>query len=495
MKVTFVYYDAIKPGHKTWRGMYNFAIASLSGVLKKEGIETSLLHLWQPPGRDDYKRLINEEAPDIVAFSVTTNVFPYSLELARWTRETTRAPIVFGGVHAILDPESIVAEDAVDAVCVGEGEWALLDLARSFSGEGTIRKDIENMWVKDGGTVHRNERRLIPDLDVLPFPDKSIFDYERIYREVEQRGLFIASRGCPFGCAYCCNRSIREALGYTPGGYVRFKSVGYIIAEIKDELERYPFVKRVHFEDDILPARPDWFAAFIDAYRREIGLPFDCNLMPAMATREIVDLLKLGGCDKVLIGIESGNDRVRREVMNRSVSTEKIKEAFSLVKEAGMTTYAFNMVGLPGEDAGMMLDTLKLNAEISPDQGQVMIFFPYPKTLLYRRCREEGLLTGRHLPSYEVDTVLDFGRATRARIIFLRHYWSILQKLYERAFRLRGRVGKAAVAVLDGFLKSRAPALLLFPLMNRLMNFLYSSRLTTSLGRFVKRRVLDRREF
>ncbi len=207
------------------------------------------------------------------------------------------------------------------------------------------------------------------------------------------------------------------------------------------------------------------------------------------------DLLKHGGCDKVLIGIESGNDRVRREVMNRSVSTEKIKEAFSLVKEAGMTTYAFNMVGLPGEDASMMLDTLKLNAEISPDQGQVMIFFPYPKTLLYSRCREEGLLTERHLPSYEVDTVLDFGRAKRARIIFLRHYWSILQKLYERAFRLRGRVGKAAVAVLDGFLKSRAVAFLLFPLMNRLMDFLYSSRLTTSLGRFVKRRVLDRREF
>lgn len=495
MKVTFVYYDAIKPGHKTWRGMYNFAVASLAGVLRKEGFETSLIHLWHPPGKDDYARMMAEEDPDIVAFSATTNVFPYSLELARWTRETTGAPIVFGGVHAILDPESIIGEDPVDAVCVGEGEWALLDLARGFAAGDGIRKDIPNMWVKEGGTVHRNERCLIPDLDALPFPDKSIFDYERIYREVEQRGLFIASRGCPFVCAYCCNRSIREALGYTPGGYVRFKSVAYIISEIKDELERYPFVERVHFEDDILPARPDWFGQFIEAYRSEIGLPFDCNLMPAMATREIVRLLKHGGCDKVLIGIESGNENVRREVMKRSVSTEKIKEAFSLVKEAGITTYAFNMVGLPGEDASMMLDTLKLNAEISPDQGQVMIFFPYPKTVLYDRCRDEGLLTGRHLPSYEVDTVLDFGRATRARIVFLRHYWSILQKLYERALGLSGFAGRAAVRVLDGVLKSRLAALLLFPLMNRLMDFLYSSRLTTSLGRFIKRRVLDRREF
>ena len=495
MKITFVYYDAIKPGHRTWRGMYNFGIASLSAVLKKEGFETSLIHIWQPVERREYERLIREEGPDIVAFSVTTNIFPNAREIAGWTKGVVDAPVVFGGVHAILDPESVLADSSIDAVCTGEGEWALLEFARCLSGNGRSGRYIKNMWIKEGGIVHRNDRYLIPDLDSLPFPDKEIFDYERIYREVERRGLFIASRGCPYTCAYCCNRSIREALGYTPGGYVRFKTVDYIIAEIKDEILRYPFVERIHFEDDILPIDRVWFGEFIETYRREIGLPFDCNLMPAMATKEIVDLLKRGGCDKVLIGIESGNDYVRREVMNRAVSTDKIREAFSLVREAGMVSYAFNMVGLPGEDAGMMLDTLKLNAEISPDQNQVMIFYPYPGTLLYRKCEEEGLLTERNLPSYEVDTVLNYGRSHRARIIFLRHYWSILQRVYERVFMLPGKASRIAVAVFDGLLTSRLTALALFPLMNKLMDFLYSSRITTSLGRLIKRRVFDRREF
>ncbi|NVL91364.1 MAG: B12-binding domain-containing radical SAM protein, partial [Desulfobacterales bacterium] len=422
----------ITPGQRTH---YHSAIGSLSAALKAAGHKTGLLHLVKPVDEKELIQSISEQAPDMVGFSTMTNGFRHVKKMAVMLKRHFNFPIICGGVHPTLDPEGTIREEGIDMVCIGEGEGALVELCNKME-RGEDITAIPNLWVKVGKKVFRNPPRpLIKNLDVLPFEDRAIFDYERLEESRNHAARIMASRGCPYSCTYCCNRQIREVYK-NKGRYVRFKSVDRLLSEIEQMIRSYPFIEFLIFHDDILPLRLDWLRHFAGEYKDRIGLPFRCNCRPDLVSEERIQLLRKAGCVKVNFGVESGNEYVRNQVLNRKITRTQIINAFALCRSQGIATQSFNMVGLPFEDAHSILDTIKLNAQIRPDMIMRSFFYPYPETELYQTCRRGGFLTDREFDTPYEGTIISQPTLSESQVNFAYQFFHELVKLYILCERL-----------------------------------------------------------
>ena len=400
MKVCLVYPDIGGVEHYGARKYYH-GLGYLSSVLKQAGHETALMYLRREPVRDDFMQQVTTIAPSLVAFSSTTHQYPYVVRCARWIKESMPGlPIIVGGPHSTLAPEQVLASPDIDLVCIGEGEYPLLDLASALE-EGRDTSGIPNLWLRRNGRLIRNPLRpLLADLDELPFPDRELFDFRGILAANDGWVDMMAGRGCPYGCSYCCNPALREKFKGL-GKYVRFRSVDNVLAEIRSLASKYT-IKTLNFQDDVFTLDRDWALQFSRAYGKEFEFPFWINTrVERIHDEELVAALAHAGCRGVRIGIESGNEDLRTEILKRRMSNDEIRHAFALARKYGLDTYTCNMMGIPGETADMIEETITLNRELEPTDLQFSVFYPYPMTELYDLSVRNGyLIEGQSLPSY-----------------------------------------------------------------------------------------------
>lgn len=400
MKVTFVYPDFFQyqDGSFMPEGRIYLGVGYLSAVLKQAGHETSLVHVVEPPAREQFLERVRAESPDLIGFSSTTHMFRHVARLAGWLREETGIPTVCGGVHPTIAPDEVAGTAGIDIACRGEAEETLAELCGALE-EGRDFARIPGLWLYRGGRLMTNPvRPLVTDLDSLPFPDRSIFDPALFCPDQHPRGTLMASRGCPFNCTYCSNHA-QKSVYPNPERYVRFRSPENVVAEIERMVAGDPRIEFIRFDDDILTVDREWFGRLSELYRARVGMPFICNSRVNFMDPGMAGALAEMGCSVVCMGIESGNEWMREKVLNRRMSNSRIAGAFSACREAGMKTVSTNMVGLPREDTSMVMDTIRLNALCRPDTIQVSTFIPYPGTELFRVCEEDGLLAGGRVDS------------------------------------------------------------------------------------------------
>jgi anaerobic magnesium-protoporphyrin IX monomethyl ester cyclase len=417
MKVCLVYCDIGGVEHYGARKYYH-GLGYLSSVLKRAGHATELLYLQREPTQDEFMNEFAPTAADLVAFSSTTHQHSYVERCAQWIKAASpNMWTVAGGTHPTLVPDQVLANPAIDMVCVGEGEYPLLELAAALD-EGRDFSAIANLWVRRHGEVIRNPLRpLVADLDELPFPDRELFDFEAILKQNDGWVDLMAGRGCPYGCSYCCNPALRERLKGL-GKYVRYRSVRNVLAEIRDLASRYA-VKTLNFQDDVFTLDRDWTIEFCRAYGQEFTFPFWVNTrVERINDEELVSALALAGCRGVRIGIESGNEALRAEILKRRMSNAEIRQAFALARQHGLDIYTCNMLGVPGETAGMIEETITLNRELEPADLQFSVFYPYPMTELHDVAVRNGYLTdGESLHSYyERKSVLRLPTLSKAEL-------------------------------------------------------------------------------
>ena len=464
MKVVFIYPELSH--YPNWKGSFHFGVAYISSVLKKAGHKVSLVHLKKYVCKDEFLRLLADKEPfELLAFSSTTNEFSYIKDLTEWAKAGYSVPVICGGSHATIDPEQVISHHCIDFVCIGEGELPMLELCNKIDA-GKDFLDVDSLWLKRDGNIIRNSiRPLLENLDSLPFPDRELFNYQSL-EEAEQRRLVVmASRGCPYKCSYCCNYLFRDCYS-NKGKYVRFRSVDNIIQEIKVSTKEYGDIERIVFHDDIFPLDKNWFNKFIDNYSKDVNLPFICNSRANLIDEEVVYNFRKAGCIQVNIGIESGNEKIRKEILNRNISQKQILNAFNLCRKMGLRTYAYNMVGIPSEELSDMLDTVKLNTLAKPSQIQTSIFYPYPRTELYNFCDRLGLLKcKRDATNYFSDTVLNLPPLLKKQIKFISRYFATLVAIYSTIYSLPQCLSRRAIGFMDKFLSSKLfPYLLLIKL-------------------------------
>jgi anaerobic magnesium-protoporphyrin IX monomethyl ester cyclase len=399
-------------------------IMHLSSALKAAGHEVELAIA----ARRDPVAVAQAFRPDVAAYSVITGSQRYYLDLNRWLKAAMPGVFsVFGGPHATFFPE-MVQEEGVDAVCRGEGEGALVDLAGALAGGGpTAVLGLQNWsFCRDGQVITNPVRPYIEDLDSLPFPDSALV-YERDPLAARHKiKHFVTGRGCPYNCTYCFNHALSE-LYCGKGARFRQHSVQYVIEHLRWVRDRYP-LQFVVFVDDAFAQSNNWLAEFADEYPRQVGLPFFCNTRANLVSAEQVRLLKKAGCRTVSMGIEAGNDRIRNDLLKKHLSRDQILEAARLIREGGLRHTTTNMIGLPTSNLEDDFETLALNVQARPSYAHVFIFQPYPRTELGDFARDRGFVAGTLDDIGEVawaHSVLSFDPAHKRALEVLQRFFAI----------------------------------------------------------------------
>jgi anaerobic magnesium-protoporphyrin IX monomethyl ester cyclase len=399
-------------------------IMHLSSALKAAGHQVELA----VAAHQDPVAVARAFQPDVAAYSLITGSQRYYLSLNRQLKvEFPTLFAVFGGPHPTFFPE-MVEEEGVDGICRGEGEEALVELVDSLAQGGpTAVLELDNWsFRRNGHTIANPVRPYIADLDSLPFPDRALV-YERDPITARSKiKHFLAGRGCPYNCTYCFNHALGE-LYRGKGRRFRLRSVDNVLEEVLWVREHYP-LEFVVFVDDTFVLSNDWLAEFADKYPRRIGLPFFCNTRANLVTPEQVRQLKGAGCHCVSMGIETGNDRLRNDLLKRHMSREQILEAARLIHEGGLHLTTTNMIGLPTSTLEDDWETLELNAQVRPSYAHVFIFQPYPRTELGEFTREQGWMVGTFDDIGEVawdHSVLRFDEAHKRALAVLQRFFAI----------------------------------------------------------------------
>ncbi|MBT9131132.1 MAG: Hopanoid C-3 methylase [candidate division WS2 bacterium] len=213
MKVSLIYFDfpadpkAILEG---W-GFYSEGVASISTVLKKGGHKVSLLHLIKEIPKEKFLENMEKENPNLIGFSFTTDSFHRLPKYLKWIKENKfNIPIICGSYHSTLAPEEVINIKEVDMVCIGEGEYPMLELCDKIEKKENYEY-IESLWIKTkNGIIKNRVSPLVENLDTLPFPDFALFDLHNLIASKINTATITISRGCPYNCSYCANHAIRK---------------------------------------------------------------------------------------------------------------------------------------------------------------------------------------------------------------------------------------------------------------------------------------------
>jgi radical SAM superfamily enzyme YgiQ (UPF0313 family) len=404
-------------------------IMHLSSALKAAGHQVELA----VAAHHDPVAVARDFRPDVAAYTILTGSQRYYLDINRRLKaEMPGVFSVFGGPHPTFFPE-MVSEEGVDGICRGEGEEALVELAGALGdGDPTAVLELDNWsFRRNGDTITNAVRPYVEDLDSLPFPDRALV-YER--DAVAKRSKikhFLTGRGCPYNCTYCFNHALGQ-IYRGKGKRFRQRSVDHVIEEVRWVCDHYP-LEFVVFVDDTFVLSDEWLAEFAVKYPREIRrsgrpLPFFCNTRANLVTAEQVRLLKEAGCYSVSMGIETGSDRIRNELLKRRMGKDQILEAARLIREGGLHFTTTNMIGLPTSTLENDFETLALNVQARPSYAHVFIFQPYPRTELGEFTREQGWMVGTFDDIGEVawdHSVLQFDAAHKRGLAILQRFFAI----------------------------------------------------------------------
>lgn len=363
----------------------------LSAVLKREGHETRLLALRRHALESELERF----QPDIAAYSAMTaeaKLFSRADRVVQaWARRSRKRMLrIMGGPHPTFFPE-VVNEMALDAICIGEGDNAIIEMVSRFNRDEPL-SGIPNVVAKGEDPDQIKNKELICDLDSLPFADKTVY-YEAApaYKAIAMRCV-MAGRGCPYACTYCHNHGFRKIFRGC-GPILRRRSVDNLIQEIDHIIDHFQPVKLIKFCDDTFAYRVDkWLLEFVDRYKKEIGLPFYCLMRSNTLSEEMARLLSEAGCVSIGMSVESGDEVIRNEILKRKLSDQVVISSFSYANKYGIKTYGNTLLAIPGtsyeDDFKSFLFTKKLGLTVPT----FAIFNPYHKTELTEYAMKIGAL-------------------------------------------------------------------------------------------------------
>jgi anaerobic magnesium-protoporphyrin IX monomethyl ester cyclase len=380
----------------------NLGLSSIWAFLKSRGHEVQGLVLsarFPEENRAILAKWLAKIQPSIVGLSTVSATFPYAERCSREIRQLApSAKIVLGGTHATLNPEEATA-GAFDVICIGEGEYPLAELADAISKETKI-PPIANLWIRrDNGLWDKTPPRdFMQDLDVLPMANLDAWQEFMVenWLDVQDQYVVLLGRGCPFLCSFCCNHVLRKV---TSGKYVRFRSPNNILAEVASIKNRYPDIERLYFEVETIGADEQWLAnlcsllrEFNNSVKRPLLYRANMRIQPGQNWDKIFSLMREANFDRLNMGVESGSERIRKEVMHRHYLNQDVIKAAAAARRHGLRIRFNNIVGLPGETYADHLDTVRLNQMCRPDEYNCVIFEPYFGTELYKVCKNMGIL-------------------------------------------------------------------------------------------------------
>ncbi|MFA5156382.1 MAG: radical SAM protein [Candidatus Omnitrophota bacterium] len=424
MNVLFIYplsYCSLK-GSSFAASSIHLGISYISAILKEYGHKTELLVLSRYSGRknlDLIDNCVKKFSPGLICFTSIFSEYFFSTGMAGYIK--SRYPNIYlliGGPHVSLNPDNVLS-DAFDALCIGEGEYPVLELVSCLE-KGRLPSGIPNLWIKQPGGIEKNNTRpFLEKISELPFPDRQIWD-----AWTRPRGTtysVILGRGCPFQCTYCSNHALRKI---APGNYVRFRSPDNIIEEIREMSLTLPIKGKIFLEVETIAVNKEWamelcakLETFNSALKQPLTFGTNVRIVPGADLNSLFAAMRKCNIELINFGLESGSEKLRREVLKRDYSNQDVIDTVKLARKHKLKIGFYNMVGIPGETAAEFRETVRINRRCLPDWYNTYIFCPYPGTVLHHFCSQQAMLkTPLNDDMERQHAVLDFPGASRRQI-------------------------------------------------------------------------------
>ncbi len=376
-----------------------------AGVTQAHGDRFPIEVLDTQVERMDYaqiERHIQENRPDVVGISSMTFLLLDSLKVARIVKKIDPGiHVVIGGAHPSIYPEEIASQPDIDSIVMGEGEHTFADLLPALE-EGRSLEGIAGVGFKQDGRIVINPARgFIQDLDSLPFPDRDLLPTEKYYNVLGDSKVtmtsLVTTRGCPFKCTFCTNKD---------GKACRMRSPENVVDEIEACYARG--ITDFDIIDDTFTINKKRALAIADLIlERGLKITMDLRARVDTVDQELLDRLAEAGCNRIRFGVESGDPGVLENIQ-KGITLEQIRAAYPMARKAGMVTFAYFMLGMPGETEVEIKKSLELAKELRPDFAQFLIFTPFPATQSYEEGIAKGILKGDYWREFSASPTEDF---------------------------------------------------------------------------------------
>jgi len=306
---------------------------------------------------------------DIVCMGGTTLEYPMNVDCAHYLKnKNPKITIFIGGSHITAMGIENVPDTLFDAICIGEGEDAILEMIHDYELKQLKKRYISYSFV---------------DINRIPVPNRALIPGSHggeIFAGNEKRAgdggneNFITSRGCPFNCSFCASRSIWK-------GKMRYRSIENISYELQ-YITAVSTIKQLRICDDNITSNTNRLADLC-AEIKNCGFVWRCSVRAESLTKKTCKLLHDGGCREVSVGIESGDQRVL-DYLNKRTTIQKMLEGCRNAKEAGITVRALFMIGTPGEQKDTPERNLQFIKNLDYDLITLSTFIPLPGTDIWK---------------------------------------------------------------------------------------------------------------
>jgi anaerobic magnesium-protoporphyrin IX monomethyl ester cyclase len=363
--------------------------------------------------------MVRDFGCDCVAATAVTTQFPIVDKLLQEVKRIDAKMLtIVGGTHPSLNPQDTIMHKAVDAICIGEGEKTMLMVAAALD-RHERPAHISGMWIKVPGDVDFDRTPPLPyEINIDDLPMTNLHHWERWVKETDRSFRIVIGRGCPFGCTYCSNHALRKV---ATGKYVRVRSPQNVLKEVQHLAHSFPEIPELFLETETIGAVPGYAVELCNHLaqfnaQRPKPIVFGANLAVTTRlaqSREETDALlsafRRANLASINIGLESGSERIRKDILNRPGYTNEDLIKFCLAaKEYGIKVTLFVLMGLPTETVKDFLLTVAIARACQPGALSESIFYPYPGTKL---C---DLSLEMHL--FDPTTINVHGERTRAHL-------------------------------------------------------------------------------
>ncbi len=340
--------------------------------------------------KEEITKRIKNYNPDIIGLTVLMDQYHKAAHITtKLIKDISKDIItVLGGVYATSNSEQAIEDENLDYVVIGEGEFTFRQLVGFISGACELPERGICFKNKDSGKIdHRGHSAFIKNLDLLPKPAYHLIDYLSYANQWSRKSVdiprgypyarIITSRGCPEKCSFCQVPSLQ-------GSYFRSRTPDHVCDEIEWLKKEYG-IKSVVFDDDNMFTNTKRMKELL---RRMIerGLTMPWTSIATAVFRldeETIDLMVESGCDYIDVAIESGTERVTRDIILKPIDFNHAKKMISYAKKKGIYVAANFIIGFPTETWEEIRQTLAFAEELDVDYAKIFNAIPLKNTEMF----------------------------------------------------------------------------------------------------------------
>lgn len=348
---------------------------------------------------EDFRKEVEAYRPDVVGISVLTSEYASILDTAARIVKSVDENIITiaGGVHVTTQYLKVMENKDIDYAVRGEGERVLPQFLGYLNGENEFPSK---------GMVYRGADKklqalkpdLIENLDDLPIPNYDLVDYAAYANTGPRQGVdsipifpharLLTSRGCPVGCSFC-------QVSFISGEKWRARSAAKVVEELEYLKERYG-IKAFLFEDDNpfeqKKRTKELLRLIID---KKLNLRWKAaGVAVFVMDEEIFKLMAESGCISIGIAIESGTERILKQVIEKPVDLKEVPKMVALAHKYGIYVAANFIIGFPGETWEEIRQTLHYAETCGVDYCKIYPANPLVGTKMFQIAKDMGAIEG-----------------------------------------------------------------------------------------------------